>query len=182
MRPPHALLLSAMAMVGTTGGTTDDRASSAALLADGTPRRANAAVPHPPSAAGSWTVGTADAMTNVLRAPVPFTAASPARISLARNEFEGIQIVVTAGAANVTGLRWEASTPDDAGLELSLRPLGYVHAGLSEGCPFNATANPLCTGSTPIDCGDGVCRKRAKFVCRGCSEMGPVFPTAVRWW
>ena len=127
----------------------------------------------------SWKIWSADSMTNVLRTG-DASGAIPPLVSLARNEFEGIQIVVAAGSTSISGLRWSASTASQ--LQVKLNPIGYVHAGLSEGCPWNVTANPKCKGKTPIDCGDGVCRRRAKFACTGCSEMGPWYPTTVQWW
>ena len=160
MRPSLAALLSAIAMSDTASAPVPQPAADDSATPP--PAKSPGSRFHLPAGLG-WTVGTADSMTNVQRAPTPQRrglAVDTPRISLARNEFEGIQVVATAGSVNITGLRWEASSPAaGTGLELSLRPIGYVHAGLSEGCPFNVTANPLCTGSMPVDCGDGVCRK-----------------------
>ena len=125
----------------------------------------------------------ADSMSNVPRAATgarPKNAGRSHRLALAANEFEGVQLVVQAGAAAVEGLRWAVDGVSES-LSLSVSPIGYVHSGNSVGCPFNVTANPLCTYPTPIDCGDGICRQRGKFACRGCSEEGSPFPTDVLW-
>jgi hypothetical protein len=125
----------------------------------------------------------ADSMTNVMRGLNPPTPTTKRHhIGLAANEFEGIQLVVRTGDAPLANLTWSVSAPDTSGLEIIVQPIGFVHSGRSEGCPMNVTSNPKCTKPTPIDCGDGVCRERGKFACRGCSEMGPVFPTETDWW
>lgn len=134
----------------------------------------------------------ADSMTNVMRSPDPSASTSKRhRIGLAANEFEGVQIVVRAGDASLQNVSWSVNrvancqdclTTNESGLAITIQPIGFVHSGRSEGCPMNVTANPKCSRFEPIDCGDGVCRKRGKFACRGCSEMGPVVQTETDWW
>ena len=171
------LLLVATTMLAETVDTTGGHPYHYTHSANRTEQAPNARREH--AFRLPWSLWAADSMTNVLRTSAAASDATAARISLARNEFEGIQIVVAAGGAGASGLRWSVASP--APLEAELRPIGYVHAGLSAGCPWNVTANPRCTHKTPIDCGDGACRSRAKFACTGCSEMGPMSPTSVRW-
>jgi hypothetical protein len=132
--------------------------------------------------AAEWKVLLADSTANVLRdgsisssgAPAATAQAKP-RLSVAHNEFEGVQLVVAAGSAAVTGLRWAAALTADGGsppLDITIAPVGYVHAGLSQGCPWNVTGNSKCSTSKPIDCGDGVCKARSKlcvFLCTNSS-------------
>eukprot|EP01052_Picozoa_sp_SAG31_P037928 SAG31_NODE_4977_length_2823_cov_1.691997_2_plen_586_part_00 len=135
-----------------------------------------------------YAVHIVDSMANVMRQPEPTAPTVTNRhLALAANEFEGVQLVIRAGDSPLKGLRWNVSVQPPHGgteqLEISVWPVGYVRSGRSEGCPMNVTNNPKCTNTNrPIDCGDGICRRRGKFACRGCSEMGPVFPTAIEWW
>ena len=106
------------------------------------------------SAAGN--VATArfvDSMTNVMRSTadnphrntVGLGATTHAKLGLAANEFEGTQLVVHAGSTALKGLRWTVSglPAADAGLEITVRPVGYVRSGRSEGCPFNVTVSVI---------------------------------------
>jgi hypothetical protein len=147
----------------------------------------------PPAADLGWEVLLADSTANVLRdgsisSGVSSAAATKTRLSVARNEFEAVQLVIGAGSVGVTDLRWTAVDEDAIPpLNITIAPLGDVHAGLSHGCPWNVTANPKCptTMKPCIDwSGDGVvCKPRAKFSCSGCSEMDPWNPTdTTEWW
>ena len=73
-----------------------------------------------------------------------------APLELARDEFENVQVVVTAGAADATGL--QSTVEAGEGLEVSLRPVGFVRAGIS-GCvrpqPPPAAAPACCAHSPP---------------------------------
>ena len=92
--------------------------------------------------ASRFSICVTDSTTNVLRNYTGCRDGTTAqsRLVVAHSEYEGIQLVIiNEGDSAVTGLRWSTGTADGGAAQLPLNitvsPLGYVHAGLSVGCP-----------------------------------------------
>ena len=96
-------------------------------------------------------------MTAVFRNSTEASAGAPPTLHLARNEFEALQLVVTADAA-VDAARLSVA-PQTLSNEqgggspptVVLSPIGYVHAGP---CPYPTPAGVTCPHDTPLWCGN----------------------------
>ena len=97
-------------------------------------------------------------MTAVFRNSTEASAGAPPTLHLARNEFEALQLVVTAdGAVDAARLSVVPQTlPNEQGgggspPTVVLSPIGYVHAGP---CPYPTPAGVTCPHDTPLWCGN----------------------------
>ena len=97
-------------------------------------------------------------MTAVFRNSTEASAGAPPTVHLARNEFEALQLVVTADAAvdaaRLSVVPQTLSNEQGGGGSpptVVLSPIGYVHAGP---CPYPTPAGVTCPHDSPLWCGN----------------------------
>ncbi len=77
-----------------------------------------------------FALGIESPMVKVFRRDAPFEGEfrKTVRISLARNEHEGAQIVIVPVDVDLEGVTWEITGLDGSGLSASVAPVGYVRS------------------------------------------------------